>query len=300
MKIFMTGGTGFVGTFLSRQLVTNGHSVTILAQSKPSAKKNLKGIGYIEGLSTQKGEWQKSVPEHDAVINLAGASIFSRWTQKQKQLILSSRINTTRNIVDALPDNADHFTIISASAVGYYGFTGNEELSESAPVGSDFLAQLAFKWEQEAIGAKSKGARVIATRFGIVLGKTGGAIGMMLPLFKYGLGGPLGSGAQWFSWIHIHDLANAILFLLEKKDLEGPFNLCAPNPVSNKELARAIGRILRRPSFFTAPGFMIRLFLGEFGLVLLKGQRVLPTRLLEHGFRFKHPELEAALKDILL
>jgi uncharacterized protein len=300
MNIFMTGGTGFVGTFLSRQLVANGHSVTILAQSKPSAEGSVKGIGYIEGISTQKGEWQKSAREHDAVINLAGASIFSRWTHKQKQLILSSRINTTRNLVDAFSDNANNIAFISASAVGYYGFTGNEELSESAPVGCDFLAQLAFKWEQEAIAAKTKGARIITTRFGIVLGKTGGALGMMLPLFKYGVGGPLGSGAQWFSWIHIHDLANAILFLLEKKEAEGAFNLCAPNPVSNKELARAIGRILRRPSFFPAPGFMIRLFLGEFGSVLLKGQRVLPARLLEHGFRFKHPELEAALRDILL
>jgi uncharacterized protein len=299
MNIFMTGGTGFVGTFLSRQLVSNGHCVTILTQSKPRAERNANGIGYLEGISTQKGEWQKSAREHDAVINLAGASIFSRWSQKQKQLILSSRIDTTRNIVDALQDKAEAVTFISASAVGYYGFTKDEELSESAPDGSDFLAQTTLKWEREALAAKNKGARVITTRFGIVLGKTGGALGTMLPLFKYGVGGPLGSGSQWFSWIHIRDLSNAILFLLEKKEAEGAFNLCSPNPVNNRELARAIGRILHRPSFFPAPGFIIRLLLGEFGSVLLKGQRVLPARLLEHGFSFAYPQLESALKDIL-
>ena len=300
MNIFMTGGTGFVGTYLTKRLIAEGHKVTILTQPLGSAALKLSGLAYADGNPTVKGLWQDSVKEHDVIINLAGASIFSRWTPQQKKILLESRIETTRNLVSALPDNAKNVTFFSTSAVGYYGFHEDEELSENMPAGNDFLARLAYDWEQEALRAKDKGARVVITRFGIVLGKSGGALGQMIPLFKYFLGGPLGNGRQWFSWVHMHDLVEAFIFLLQHKEINGAVNLCSPQPLRNVDLARAIGKILHRPSFMPAPGFMIKLILGEFGSVLLKGQRVIPSRLLEAGFQFQYANIEEALKSIIM
>ena len=299
MKIFMTGGTGFVGSALSKRLISEGHAITVLTPALGGTELNMTGLSYLMGNPTMPGKWQEAVQDHDAIINLAGASIFSRWTPEHKKILLSSRIDTTRNLVEALPGSARRITFFSTSAVGYYGFHGDEELSESSPPGDDFLARLAYDWEQEALRAEEKGARVVITRFGIVLGKHGGALGQMIPLFNYFLGGPLGSGRQWFSWVHMHDLAEAFLFLLNRPDLSGAVNLCSPNPLRNRDLGKAIGRILHRPSFLPAPGFMIRLILGEFGDVLLKGQRVLPRRLLDAGFRFRYPDIDAALEEII-
>ncbi len=167
------------------------------------------------------------------------------------------------------------------------------------PPATDFLARLAGDWEGEAFRAQEKGARVVVTRFGIVLGTGGGALGQMIPLFKFFLGGPLGSGRQWFSWVHMEDLAGAFIFLLERPELAYAFNLCSPSPVRNRDLGRAIGSVLHRPSFLPAPAFMIKLLLGEFGSVLLKGQRVIPRRLLDAGFSFRYPEIEKALVRII-
>jgi uncharacterized protein (TIGR01777 family) len=300
MKVFMTGGTGFVGTYLAKRFLSEGHSVTILTASAAEQALKINGLSYLEGNPTLEGEWQKAVAGHDVIINLAGASIFSRWTEKQKNILRSSRMLTTRNLVTALPQDASHITFFSTSAVGYYGFHADEELTEASPAGTDFLARLAEDWEREALKAQQKGARVIITRFGIVLGKSGGALGQMIPLFKFFLGGPLGSGRQWFSWIHMHDLADAFIFLLTKKDISGPVNVCSPQPVRNRELGDAIGRVLHRPSFMPAPGFMIKLILGEFGSVLLEGQRVIPRRLLDAGFKFRYPDIDEALKSIVL
>ena len=300
MKILMTGGTGFVGTSLSKRLISEGHLVTVLTHETREPALKMQGLSYLHGNPTVQGEWQKAVPEHDVIINLAGASIFSRWTEEQKQILRSSRILTTRNLVDALSQDAKHITFFSTSAVGYYGFHQDEEVTESSPAGTDFLARLAYDWESEALNAGKKGARVVMTRFGIVLGKDGGALGQMIPLFKSFLGGPLGSGRQWFSWVHMRDLVEAFIFLLDKKEISGPVNLCSPEPVRNKELGAAIGRVLHRPSFMPAPGFMIKLILGEFGSVLLEGQRVIPKRLLDAGYKFKYPGIDEALKNIIL
>ena len=300
MKVFMTGGTGFVGTYLAKRFLSEGHSVTILTANAGEQALKISGLSYLEGNPTLEGEWQKAVAGHDVIVNLAGASIFSRWTEKQKNILRSSRMLTTRNLVNALPKDASHITFFSTSAVGYYGFHADEELTEASPAGTDFLARLAEDWEREALKAQQKGARVIITRFGIVLGKSGGALGQMIPLFKFFLGGPLGSGRQWFSWIHMHDLAEAFIFLLAKKDISGPVNICSPQPVRNRELGDAIGRVLHRPSFMPAPGFMIKLILGEFGSVLLEGQRVIPRRLLDAGFKFRYPDIDEALKSIVL
>jgi len=258
------------------------------------------GLSYLIGDPNIRGKWQESIREHDVIINLAGASIFSRWSDAHKEILRSSRIDTTRHLVEYLPDDSRHITFFSTSAVGYYGFHEDEELIESSPSGDDFLAHLARDWEAEALRAQAKGARVVITRFGIVLGKNGGALGQMIPLFKYFIGGPLGSGRQWFSWVHMDDLAQAFIFLLAHQEIYGAVNLCSPNPVRNKELGKAIGRVLRRPSFMPAPGFMIKLILGEFGSVLLKGQRAIPRRLLDAGFEFQYPDIGEALRNITM
>ena len=300
MNIFMTGGTGFVGTFLAKKFISEGHRVTILTHAPEEATQKITGLVYLEGNPTVKGPWQNAVKDHDVIINLAGASIFSRWTPEQKEILRSSRIETTRNVVDALPADASQITFFSTSAVGYYGFHNDEALAENIPAGNDFLARLAYDWEQEAFRAEKKGARMVITRFGIVLGKNGGALGQMIPLFKLFLGGPLGSGKQWFSWVHMQDLAQAFSFLLQHPEISGAVNLCSPQPVRNADLGKAIGRVLHRPSFLPAPGFMIKLILGEFGSVLLKGQRVIPRRLLDAGFKFNYPDIQSALINIIL
>ncbi|MGQ9693305.1 MAG: TIGR01777 family oxidoreductase [Thermodesulfobacteriota bacterium] len=300
MKILITGGTGFVGGQLTWRLLREGYQVTILTRSLKGAKITQPNISYLEGDPTQKGPWQEKIKDHDAVINLAGASIFAKWTEEHKKAIRESRLSTTRNIVEGIPERGDQsFALLSASAVGYYGFHEDEELTEDSPPGNDFLAQVARDWEEEASKAKEKGARVVTTRFGIVLGEKGGALGQMVPLFKKYLGGPIGSGKQWFSWIHIKDLAEAFIFLIKDPSLSGPFNFSSPNPVRNKELAKALGKILNRPSFLPAPAFLVKLVLGEFGSVILRGQRVIPRRLLAHGFQFKYAYLEEALQDIV-
>ena len=300
MKVLMTGGTGFIGPHLAARLVQDGHEVTILARPSEEKKRIASGASLLEGSPTQRGAWQEAVQKQDAVINLAGASIFTRWSDKQKKEIWESRTSTTRNIVEAIEVNQGRsFTLFSTSAVGYYGFHGDEELTEDSPPGDDFLATLAVAWEAEALKAKQKGARVVITRFGIVLGPGGGALGQMLPVFKRFMGGSIGNGKQWFSWVHMSDLTEAFVFLFRHPDLSGPFNLCSPYPIRNKELAKAIGKAMHRPSFMPAPAFMIKLVFGEFGSVILKGQRVVPRRLLEHGFSFQYPEVDKAIENIV-
>ena len=299
MKILITGGTGFVGTQLTSRLLADGHEVTILTRSFKGSEKTSSGLSYVEGDPTKQGPWQEVIEQHDAVINLAGASIFSRWTEEYKKAIRDSRVQTTRNIVEGIPSRAETpFVLFSTSAVGYYGFCGDEELTEASPHGDDFLARIAVEWEGEALKAKDKGARVVITRFGIVLGEKGGALSQMIPLFKKYIGGPIGSGRQWFSWVHIKDLAEAFVFLLKHPEISGPVNLCSPNPVRNKELAKALGKALHKPSFMPAPGFMIKLVLGEFGSVILEGQRVLPKKLLDHGFAFQYADIGKALQSL--
>jgi len=300
MKVFITGGTGFVGTQITSRLIQDGHQVTILTRSLKGAKGSLPEISYLEGDPTKKGPWQEAIKTHDAVINLAGASIFSKWTEEHKKAIRESRVNTTRNIVEGMPSHPERpFTLFSTSAVGYYGFCADEERTEESPPGNDFLARTAVEWEGEALKAREKGARVVITRFGIVMGEKGGALSQMIPLFKKYIGGPIGSGKQWFSWVHIKDLVEAFVFLIKHPEISGPVNVCSPNPVRNRDLAKALGKALHRPSFFPAPGFMVKLVLGEFGSVILEGQRVIPKRLLENGFVFRYPDIGKALQGIL-
>ncbi len=298
MKYFITGGIGFVGKHLCRNLLQKGHQVTAVGLGEHQKTFDDDHFQYLSADTREAGPWQDAVSEADAVINLAGKTIFQRWTKSYKDLIYESRILTTRNVVDALPENKGG-VLISTSAVGYYGDRGDEILSEDASAGDDFLATLGKDWEKAACQAKDKGIRVVTPRFGIILGKDGGAMAKMLPAFRWFVGGPLGDGMQWFPWVHMDDVVSAIIHAVEQKDLEGPVNLCSPTPVRNRDLAKALGSVLGRPSFMPAPGFMIRLVMGELGGVLLSSQRALPQRLLSSGFRFQYPDLNAALRQII-
>ncbi len=297
----MTGGSGFVGTSITRQLVGRGDEVTVLTRRVSKDQKPLEGVSFLEGDPTREGPWQEQAAKHDVFINLAGASIFRRWTGEAKRVIRDSRLLTTRNLVAALEARKGKDTVLlSTSAVGYYGFHGDEFLDEASPAGEDFLASLGRDWEGEAVRAELYGARVLLCRFGIVLGRKGGALSQMLPLFKKGLGTALGSGNQWFSWIHEQDLVNVFLFLLDQKGLSGPVNFTAPEPVTNSAFTKALGKALGRPTFLPAvPGFVLKMMKGEFGTVLLKGQRVVPKKLLDAGFRFQFPAVQKALGDLL-
>jgi uncharacterized protein len=301
MKVFITGGTGFVGTSLAQKLAQEGHEVTVLTRSLKGQPAALQGGAYVEGDPTKKGPWQEKVAEQDVVINLAGASIFKRWNDEAKKLIWDSRIQTTKNLVEALLARKDKEThLFSTSAVGYYGFHEDEVLDESSPSGEGFLAALSREWESAAVKTKDSGVHVTVMRFGIVLGRRGGALQQMIPAFKWWMGSPLGSGNQWFSWIHEQDLVDIFLHLIKQKKITGAVNCTAPNPVTNRELTQVLGEVLAKPTFMPAvPGFLMSLILGEFGSVLLKGQRVVPKRLLDSGFRFSFPDLRSALTDLL-
>jgi uncharacterized protein len=300
MKIFMTGGTGFVGTTLTRKLVEQGHQVTVLTRKIGNPIPG-KGVTLIEGNPASEGSWQEQVPHHKVVINLAGAPVFKRWTKETKAMIRNSRILTTQNLVKAMRTcKGKETTLISASAIGYYGFHGDEELDESCVPGEDFFASLSKDWEAEALQARMYDVRVLICRIGIVLGTRGGALGQMIPIFKMGLGSSLGSGEQWLSWIHEQDLVRIYLFLLGQENFDGPVNCTAPVPVKNREFTKALGKALKRPTFMPAvPGFVLKIIKGEFGNILLKGQQVVPKKLSDAGFVFQFPRINDALQDLL-
>ena len=300
MKVFITGGTGFLGTALVSRLAGQGHRVTVLTRSGRIGAAR-PGVSYIQGDPAGGGEWQKAVAGHDAVVNLAGATIFKRWTASHRQSMRDSRILTTRNLVAGLAAaESAGVTLLSGSAIGYYGFREEEILDEQSPAGTDFLAGLARDWEAAALEAEALGVRVVISRTGIILGQGGGALAKMLLPFRLGLGSPLGSGNQWFSWIAMQDMVNGLLFLLERRDLRGPFNFTAPHPVTNREmtesLAGALGRSVRLPA---VPALLLKLAMGELGTVLLQGQRVVPLRLQQSGFNFACPTIREAWAHLL-
>ena len=300
MRILISGGTGFVGRALVAHLIGRGRQVSVLSRSGRADYSPGSAPEMVIGDPGREGQWQTAASGADVVVNLAGASIFNRWTKTVKKELVNSRVNTTRNIVQAMIQGQKPGQILlSASAVGYYGFRDDEILDESATPGTDFLADLSAQWENEAKKAEKHGIRTALMRFGIVLETGGGALGKMMPLFRLGLGGRLGNGRQWFSWIHRTDLIRAVEFLIEHDQAQGPFNFTAPDPVTNAKLTKALGRVLNRPTILPAPGPAIKLAMGEFGSVLLKGQRVVPQKLLDLGFKFTFPTLNEALEDIV-
>lgn len=297
MKVAITGGSGFVGSCLSRQLLDAGHEVLSLGTRAVYQFSDHRAFTYQPADTTQPGDWQKGIADADVIYNLAGRTIFQRWTKRYKQQIYDSRILTTRHLVAALTP-ASRKVLVSTSAVGYYGDCGDTELTEASPPGNDFLAGLSRDWEAEAGGAEAKGTRVAIARFGVVLGTGGGALAKMVPAFRAFAGGPLGTGRQWFPWIHMHDLVGALEFLAFSQSLSGPFNLTAPNPVRNKAMAAALGKVLGRPAVLAAPAFMLKLAMGELSGALLGSQRALPYKLLEAGYDFTFPGIEAALENL--
>ena len=295
MKILAFGATGFVGGQLIPHLLERGHEVTVAARSGRADQPS--GARIIQADPVAPGPWQDEIPEHDAVINLAGTPITTRWDEAGKRAILESRVLSTRHIVDALGKTTDK-VFLCANAVGFYGDTGDRLCTEDSPRGTGFLADVAQAWQAEALRAENFGHRVIIPRISVVLGH-GGALAKMRPVFAWGLGGKLGSGRQWFPWIHVQDLVRALAFLLETPNAAGMFNACAPHPVTNAEFTRALGRALGRPAVLPVPGFVLKLALGEAATMLLGGQRCLPGRLDDLGFGFEHPRLDAALMSLV-
>lgn len=298
MKIFITGVTGFVGRHLADLLLKEGHTVTGVGTRKRQDAIEHENFHYLSADTTRPGPWQEALAHADAIINLAGRSIFARWSEAYKKRIYDSRILTTRNLADALPENKP-VIFCSTSATGFYGDGGDEFLTESSPGGTDFLARVGKDWEAEALRAEAKSARVVLTRFGIVLGKHGGMMQKVLPAFRFYAGGPLGDGRQWFPWIHMDDLLAAFQFVLNHDAVRGPVNFCSPNPVRNVDFSKTLGRVLNRPAFMRMPSLLLRVVMGELADAVLCSQRVVPEKLIKFGFQFKYPDIENALKNIL-
>lgn len=306
MRVFVTGGTGLVGTRLIKRLQGRGDQVVALTRRYAHARQALgTEVELVEGDPTKAGEWMAKVDDCAAVVHLAGENVFARrWTDAFRQQLVESRTLSTRHVVQALArkplvaDGGPPKTLVSASAIGYYGPRGDEEVTEESPAGEDFLAKLCVEWEREANEAEALGVRVAVVRIGIVLDRDGGPLAQMLTPFKLFVGGPVGSGKQYMAWVHLDDLVDLMLFALDVPQAKGVLNGTAPTPVTNKEFSRALGRAISRPSFFWTPGFMLKLTLGDVAEVITNGQRVLPKRPTSLGFTFRHPTIDAALKGL--
>jgi uncharacterized protein (TIGR01777 family) len=299
VKIVIAGGTGFLGNPLTARLASEGHDVVILTRRAGSSRAAVREVVWTP--DGTRGPWSAELDGADAVVNLAGESIAGkRWSQAHKQEILDSRVNATRSLAAAIA-RASHppSVFVSGSAVGYYGPRGDEMITEATAPGRDFLARVCARWEDEANRAAGPRTRVVCVRTGLVLERDGGALPQMLPPFKVGVGGPVGSGRQYWPWIHRADWIDLVRWSIRTEGVNGPLNATAPNPVTNAEFASALGRALRRPAFMPAPAFALRLMLGEMAdALLLSGQRAVPAKAEALGFTFKYARLDEALGAI--
>lgn len=302
MKVVIAGGSGFLGTALIDFLLKRGDSPVVLSRSPADVQR--RWDAKIEARlwnGRDPGPWVSALDGADAVVNLSGESVAGgRWTPERKLALIRSRVDPARALVKAMGAVMDKpMAFVSASAVGYYGAAPAGECAEDAPQGSDFLAALCGQWEREAWAADKLEVRTVMLRLGVALAPEGGALAKMLTPFKLGLGGPLGSGRQPMPWIHRDDAVGAILFAIDDPSLSGPVNAVAPEPATSASFARSLGRALHRPAFIPAPGFVLRLALGEMSSLLLDGQAAVPKKLLGAGFKFRHPALDAALMDLV-
>ncbi|HEY9799993.1 MAG TPA: TIGR01777 family oxidoreductase [Leptolyngbyaceae cyanobacterium] len=305
MKVAITGATGFVGTRLVQRLHKEGHQIIILTRNTTSARRNFPAqtfpnVEIVAYTPTTSGAWQDVIAGCDGVVNLAGEPIAeTRWTPAHKREILNSRQLGTQKIVEAIAKaNPKPTVLVNASAIGYYGTSETATFDENSASGRDFLAQVCQAWEAEAQKVRELGLRLVILRLGIVLG-LGGALGKMITPFKLYAGGPIGSGRQWFSWIHIDDVVNLIVQALTNPQLEGVYNATAPNPVRMNDLSQTMGQVMNRPSWLPVPAFALEALLGDGAIVVLEGQQVLPKRALEAGIKYQYPNLQPALQDIL-
>lgn len=305
MKIAITGATGFVGSHLVARLLKDDHEVKVLTRSVEKARRafaadKFKRLEYVAYTPTESGDWQAELSGCDGVVNLAGEPISERWSAERKRRIMNSRKVGTQKLVEAIAKAEQKPSVlVSSSAIGYYGTSETAEFFEtSQPVESDFLSQVCQAWEAEANKAKDAGVRVAIVRTGIVLGD-GGAVAKMVPPFKLYAGGPIGSGRQWFSWIHVDDLVGIFLKALLDPSMQGAYNGTAPNPLQMKDFCQTLGEVLDRPSWLPVPDFAIEALLGDGAVVVLKGQKVLPERTQASGFAFEYEDAKAALKAIV-
>ena len=299
MKIVIAGGTGFLGRPLTAALAREGHELVVLTRGSAPPATGARAVAWDP--DSGSGPWAAEIDAAGAVVNLAGESIAGkRWTGAQKQRILDSRVLATRSLVAALSGAASPPPVfISGSAVGYYGPLGDEAATEDRPAGSDFLAHVCEQWEREAMRAAGNRTRVVCLRTGIVLAKDGGALPQMLPPFRFGAGGPVGSGRQYWPWIHRDDWIALVQWAIATPAATGAVNATAPHPVTNAEFARALGRALHRPAFMPAPGFALRLLLGEMAdALLLSGQNAVPAKATRGGFQFLYGDVDGALRAI--
>jgi uncharacterized protein (TIGR01777 family) len=306
MRIFVMGGTGLVGSRLLERLRQRQDDIVLLTRRADVGRQKLAGAGsVIEGDPVVPGAWMDRLAECDAAINLVGEGVFNRrWNEDFTQLLYDSRVKSTDHAATALAkstatQSTTSKVLVNASAIGYYGPHGDEELTEDYSPGEDFLARLCVDWEKAALAAQRPGVRVAIVRVGVVLDREGGALKQMLRPFKMFVGGPVGSGRQWISWIHHDDLVGLFLFALDNPQVAGPLNGTAPGPVTNREFARALGRVLGRPSFMKTPKIMLRMALGKVASLVTTGQRVLPRRAIDLGFAFRFPDADAALQHAL-
>ena len=299
MKILITGSTGLVGTALGQDLQRAGHTVCRLVRPGTSPGSSQ---GFDVNWNPATGELGGAAVGADAVVNLAGASIAEkRWTPQRKQLLRSSRIDTTRALVQALAKmSARPSVLVSASATGIYGNRGDETLTEYSQPGNDFLSEIAKEWESEALKAEALGIRVVRARFGVILSKHGGALPQMMRPFQFFVGGKIGPGTQWLSWITLDDVTAILRLAIENANVTGPLNVVSPQPVTNTQFTAVLAKTLHRPALFPAPAFALRLFLGEMAdALLLSSQRALPIQLQKFNYQFIHPDLAAALTSVL-
>ncbi|OFW04810.1 MAG: TIGR01777 family protein [Acidobacteria bacterium RIFCSPLOWO2_02_FULL_67_36] len=308
MRIVIAGGTGFLGAPLAESYGEEGHDVRVLTRAVPDGESRHEPGTGVPGVTRvgwrpdgNAGRWAADVDGADAVINLAGESIGDgRWTPQRKAALVDSRIVPTRSLVAAIRSSAaPPGVFVSGSAVGYYGPSADELKTESDPPGKDFLATICEDWEAEARRAEGAATRVVCIRTGVALERSGGALRKMLLPFRMFAGGPMGSGRQYMSWIHRIDWIEMVRWIVETPQVTGAVNATAPEPVTNREFARALGRALHRPAFMPAPGFALRLALGEMaGPLILEGQRVVPAKALSLGFHFRYPEIDQAMRGI--
>ena len=300
-KVLVTGASGMIGAVLCNALIDRGYAVTGLSRNPDAAAKSQPSVEWHQWEPTRERPPAAAIEGADAAINLAGEPINQRWNASVKERIAQSRIKATANLVDGLTTANDPPKIlVSGSAIGYYGNRGDELLYEDAPPGDDFLADVVIEWEAAADAAATQGIRVVTARTGHVLDPSGGLLGELLTPFRLGVGGPIGDGKQYMSWIHRDDEVGILLWCLENDSVSGPVNATAPNPVTNREFARELGRAVNRPAVVPIPGFALGVLRGpEFGKVLQEGQRVYPKVAVDGGYEFKQPELAGALANLL-